>query len=392
LSYAHCVREDPVRRGLLYLGTENAIYASTDDGESWQPLQANLPHAPVYWITVQEQFNDLVIATYGRGFWIMDDITPLQRLTPQVLASDAHLFAPRPAYRFRDITQPASASNDPTVGQNPAYGASINYYLKSAATGTAAIAILDRDGQVVRRFTGPSAAGLNRATWDLRYEPTKEVRLRTPPLYAPEVTLGPDGTRAAPGTGRLTILAPPGTYTVQVTAAGKTLTEKLDVRKDPNSGGTDADIQQQRKVVTALARDLDRATDLIHQIELVRSQIVNLGRIDASIVAAGSELDRKLIDVESVLIEPRMTGNGQDGVRWGAKLHSKLAYLANGLASADFGPTAQQLEVQKELEGRLAKVAADLEAVLARDVAAFNEQLRRKNLPPIVTRAGTKIS
>ena len=80
LSYAHCIREDPVRRGLLYLGTENAIYVSFDDGENWQPLQTNLPHAPVYWITVQEHFNDLVIATYGRGFWILDDITPLQQL------------------------------------------------------------------------------------------------------------------------------------------------------------------------------------------------------------------------------------------------------------------------------------------------------------------------
>ena len=90
-----------MRRGLLYLGTENAIYVSFDDGENWQPLQNNLPHAPVYGIAVQEHFNDLVIATYGRGFWILDDITPLQQLTPQVLASDAHLFPPRPAYRFR---------------------------------------------------------------------------------------------------------------------------------------------------------------------------------------------------------------------------------------------------------------------------------------------------
>ncbi len=120
LSYAHCIREDPVRRGLLYLGTENAIYVSFDDGENWQSLQTNMPHAPVYWLAVQEHFNDLVIATYGRGFWIMDDITPLQQLTPQVMTADAHLFPPRPAYRFRDITQEASTSNDPTVGTKPA--------------------------------------------------------------------------------------------------------------------------------------------------------------------------------------------------------------------------------------------------------------------------------
>ena len=144
LSYAHCIKEDPVRRGLLYLGTENAIYVSFDDGENWQPLQTNMPHAPVYWITVQEHFNDLVIATYGRGFWILDDITPLQQLTPQVTSADAHLFAPRAAYRFRDITRRSLVvPDDPTVGQNPPYGASINYFLKTPPAGDVTVSILD---------------------------------------------------------------------------------------------------------------------------------------------------------------------------------------------------------------------------------------------------------
>src|SRR6185437_13186583 len=123
LSYAHCVREDPTRAGLLYLGTENALYVSFDDGDNWQPLQANLPHAPVYWMTVQERFHDLALATYGRGFWILDDISPLQQMTPEVRASDAHLFAPRDAYRFRNVTEPASVTYDPTTGYNPPYGA-----------------------------------------------------------------------------------------------------------------------------------------------------------------------------------------------------------------------------------------------------------------------------
>ena len=120
LSYTKVICEDPVRRGLLYAGTENAIYVSFDGGENWQPLQGNLPAAPVSWITVQEHFNDLVISTYGRGFWIMDDIGPLQQMTPQVLASDAHLFALQPAYRFRFITAPSTPYDDPTVGENPA--------------------------------------------------------------------------------------------------------------------------------------------------------------------------------------------------------------------------------------------------------------------------------
>ena len=100
LSYAHCIREDPVRKGLLYLGVENMVYVSLNDGGNWVPLQAGLPHAPAHWLVVQEHFNDLVVGTYGRGFYILDDITPLQQLTPEALKSDVYLFAPRPAYRF----------------------------------------------------------------------------------------------------------------------------------------------------------------------------------------------------------------------------------------------------------------------------------------------------
>ena len=204
LSYAHCIREDPVRRGLLYLGTENALYVSFDDGDSWQPLQTNMPHAPVYWITVQEHFNDLVIATYGRGFWILDDITPLQQLTR---AGRRNGRAPlsrrvRRTASARSRHQ-ASLANDPATGDNPPYGASINYFLKSEPAGEVAITILDPEGQtVVRRLRGPKSAGLNRVHWDLRYEPTREVRLRTPPLYVPDVTVEPgrDAVRARSGT------------------------------------------------------------------------------------------------------------------------------------------------------------------------------------------------
>jgi photosystem II stability/assembly factor-like uncharacterized protein len=394
LSYAHCIREDPVRRGLLYLGTENAIYVSFDDGESWQPLQTNLPAAPIYWIAVQEHFNDLVIATYGRGFWILDDLGPLQQITPQVAASDVHLFTPRRAYRFRDITAPASHANDPTAGDNPPYGASIDYYLKAAPGGSVALAILDAQGRVVRTIAGTRHAGLNRVAWDLRYEPTREVRLRTSPMYSPDITVGPDGTRPAPGAGRLAILAPPGTYTVQLTAGGRQLTQKLEVRKDPHSGGTDADIQKQMTVLTDLAREIDQSADLINRLELVRSQIQGLARFgpDSEIRTAGDALERKLADLEMKLIELRMTGRGQDGVRWGSKLHGKLLYLANGLMSGDFGPTSQQLEVQKELQGRRRGIAAEVDAAFGRDVAAFNEQLRKRNLPTIVTQVSRSTS
>jgi photosystem II stability/assembly factor-like uncharacterized protein len=391
LSYAHCIREDPVRRGLLYVGTENAIYVSFDDGETWQPLQNNLPAAPVYWIAIQEHFNDLVIATYGRGFWIMDDITALRQLTPAVAASDAHLFPPRAAYRFRDITPDASAQNDPSVGENPPYGAAINYYLRTAAAKDVSVSIVNAQKEVVRTLAAPRTAGLNRIMWDLRDEPTREVRMRTSPLHAPDVRVGPDGSRPAQGAPRLSILQPPGAYTVRLTVDGKTFTAPLEVRKDPNSGGTEADIQQQITVLTELRRDLDAASDLVNQIELVRGQIANLRQVlqDAEILRPALELDQKLIDLERDLVELRVTGRGQDGVRFGAQLLSKIGYLANGLASGDFRPTNQQLEVQKVLQEQLRRHQGTLNGLFGKELKTLNDFMRGRGVANIVTRPPT---
>src|SRR3989454_9900062 len=236
-SYAHVIREDPARRGLLYLGTESALYVSFDDGESWQPLQTTLPHAPVYWLVVQEHFNDLVVSTYGRGFWILDDVTPLEQLTADIRAQAAYLFKPRPAYRFRQITAPMAMTDDPTAGQNPPYGAAINYWLKPVPTGDVTLTILDAGGQTVRTLQGTKSVGINRVWWDLRTDSTKAARLRTTPLYDPELRLGPEGARPAPRVGRMTVLVPPGTYTVKLKVGGQEQSQPLVVRKDPNSSG-----------------------------------------------------------------------------------------------------------------------------------------------------------
>jgi len=386
LSYARTICEDPVRRGLLYAGTENAIYVSFDDGESWQPLQNNLPHAPVSWITVQEHFNDLVISTYGRGFWIMDDLTPLQQATPQVLASEAHLFPPRQAYRFRFITAPSTPYDDPTVGDNPPYGAAINYYLKSASA-PVKVTILDQAGEVVRTLTGPGNPGFNRIHWDLRNEPTNELRIRTSPLLpAPHVRLGAEGWRAPAGGGAaISVLAPPGTYTVKLSAGGREQSHSLVVRKDPNSAGTDADIQAQTRMLFELRRDLNAAVDIVNRIELVRSQLQALERIagDAEVKKAAAALAQKFVDLEMKFIELRLTG-GQDGIRYAAKLISRFGYLANGIAAADFAPTDQQVEVQKLLAGRLRGHEAEFSGLMDKELAAFNAMLRSQNIPNIV--------
>src|SRR6185369_3946561 len=157
----------------------------------------------------QEHFNDLVIATYGRGFWILDDLGPLQQMNKVVMDSTAHLFAPRPTYRFRSGTVPFSMSDDPTAGLNPPYGASISYYLKSASKGDVKIRIEDSSGQPVRTITGTGVAGINRIAWDLRGEQSREIRLRTSPVYAPEIRVGAEGWRPAPDGGRMSLLLPP---------------------------------------------------------------------------------------------------------------------------------------------------------------------------------------
>ncbi len=387
LSYARTICEDPVRRGLLYVGTENAIYVSFDDGDNWQPLQNNLPHAPVSWITVQEHFNDLVISTYGRGFWILDDLSPLQQATPQVLSSDAHLFPPRAAYRFRFITAPSTPYDDPTVGENPPYGAAINYHLKSASPTPVTLTILDKAGAVVRTLTAPGRAGFNRVHWDLRYEPSAELRMRTSPLLpAPHVRLGPEGWRPPAGGGAtISILAPPGTYTVRMSVAGRELTQPLVVRKDPHSAGTEADIQAQTKLLVDLRRDVNAAVDIVNRLELVRSQLEGLQQIagDAAVRKAAAEFARKCTDLETRFIELRITG-AQDGIRYAAKLVSRFGYLANGVSAADFAPTDQQAEVQKLLAERLRGHEEDFQALIDKDMAEFNAMLRSRNIANIV--------
>ncbi len=392
LSYAHCIREDPVRQGLLYLGTEGGLYVSFDDGANWQPLQANLPHAPVYWMVVQEHFNDLVVATYGRGFWILDDLTPLQQMTKVVADSNAYLFPPRAAYRFRSVSVPFSQSDDQTAGENPPYGASINYYLKTSPSSDVKIRIEDSKGQTLRTLTGTKNAGLNRITWDLRGEQSKEMRLRTSPAYAPEIRVGPEGWRPAPDGGRVSVLLPPGTYTLRLSAGGQELSQPLTVKKDPHSGGSEADIQTQTAMLLELRKDLEAAVDMVNQIEIIRGQLNSIRSLlqsspDASAVSsAAGDLDQKLIDVEEKLIQRKLTGQGQDTTRWPARLVSKLAYLANGVASSDFPPTTQQREVHAQFKQQIKTYQQQFDTLVSREVAAFNNLLRERSIQNIITR------
>ncbi|MGE0360720.1 MAG: WD40/YVTN/BNR-like repeat-containing protein [Vicinamibacterales bacterium] len=388
LSYAKVIYEDPVRRGMLYLGTENAIYVTFDAGDTWQPLQNDLPAAPVSGIVVQEHFHDLVISTYGRGFYILDDLTPLRAMTPQVLAADAHLFEPRAAYRFRGITAPSTPYDDPTVGENPPYGAGINYYLRQAIPAGGTVTITNARNEVVRTFPVPGSAGLNRVHWDLRYTPTRELKFRTDPMYGHELPLREDDTRPAAGVNpQIAILAPPGAYTVKLTIGGRDYTQPLTVRKDPHSAGSDADIAAQTTVLTTLRDGLNGGIDAVNQLEFMRAQVQSIQRTasDTEVRQMAAKVHDALSELEMNLYDLRITG-GQDGVRYAAKLLSRFSYLANGVSGSDFRPTDQHFEVAKLLGERLQTQLSQLRSTVDKDVAAFNELLRRHNAGQVVTR------
>ena len=393
LSYVHCIKEDPARRGLLYAGTENGLYVSFDDGGRWQPLQNNLPHAPVYGIAVQEHFGDLVIGTYGRGFWILDDLSALRAWTPDVAAKDVYLFAPRPAYRFRGVEGPWEAGDDPTAGTNPSYGASLHFWIRAASDSakpdSLSIQIVDAGGKVVRTLEQLPKAGVNRVWWDLRGEPSLEAKLRVSPTLAPWFRVLPEGTRA-PGIGRMSLLVPPGTYTLRLTVKGQTLSQPLTVLRDPTTGSTSDDLQAQAKLVAGIMDDLDSAVAMINRIEVWRGQLAGLKASlagDSTVTdvrSAADSLDQKLLAVESQLMQTRVTGRGQDLLRWPMHTAEQLQYLAGAVTSSDFGPTQAQSDVATALSSQLKATRSAYDQVMMGDVARFRQFLRAKNLPNLI--------
>jgi hypothetical protein len=204
-------------------------------------------------------------------------------------------------------------------------------------------------------------------------------------MYAPHIIPGPNG-RVAPGTNVLSILAPPGNYTVRLTAGGVDQTQPLVVRKDPNSGGTEGDITAQTRALFAIRRDLNEAGDAVHQVEAIRVQLDAITRsgADAEAKRAANAFHQQLMDVEMNFVDLRLTGGGQDGVRFGSKLISKLGYLANGIAGSDHVPTDQHGEVQRVLNGQLRTHVAALDALLAKELAALNALLAARNIAPVV--------
>jgi photosystem II stability/assembly factor-like uncharacterized protein len=424
LSFVHVVREDPARRGMLYAGTENGVYVTLDDGARWLPLQTNLPHAPVSWLTVQPHVHDLVVATYGRGAWILDDISPLEQLDLPALTGRTILFQPRPAYRFRSQQGVASAPHSGVEADTVPYGADLTYYLSPVLADTttpadsarrpkpAKLVILGAQGDTVRVLEGERKPGLNRVWWDLRYAAPTVPNLRTPPPGKPFVRVGPGGTRPLV-TWDLDLslrgpLVPPGTYTARLTVGDSTgggavtLTQPLTVLKDPNTAGTDADVQAQTRLALAIRAEQDSVARMINRLEWVRKQLQDLAfqlRGDSAVAGdAGAKrlatladsLDTQALAVEGRLFDVQLTGAREDAFRGPMQLYGRLAALQSDVAEsgADFAPTTQQVAVHGLLAERLADAAARFADLMDTALPAFGIELRKVPLKDVISAVG----
>jgi hypothetical protein len=230
---------------------------------------------------------------------------------------------------------------------------------------------------------------VNRVWWNLTSDLTKQAKLRTSPLFSPDLRFSPDG-KVAPGIGRFGMLALPGVYTVKIRAAGQELSQQLTVRKDPNSGGSEQEIRAQTIVVASLVTDVNSAVDMINALEVVRSQLASIkstlgdDSTKKDVRASTDSIDQKLTDVEEQLFQMRVTGRGQDLLRWPMKVTEQLLYLANSVSGSDNAPTDQQQEVQGVLETQLRAVRAQYDQVMSKDLEAFKQMLRQRNIQNVI--------
>jgi photosystem II stability/assembly factor-like uncharacterized protein len=394
-AFVRVVREDPGKRGLLYAGTENGIFVSFNDGANWRSLRLNLPTTPVHDLVIRG--DDLVVATHGRAFWILDDLSPLRQYTDEIAQKVAFLYTPATAYRIQAGAGSGERHHSKTTGQNPPAGAVIYYSLKDApkADSETKIEILDASGKVIRKYSSaelepieepldPDAkkpekqikpeAGLNRFVWDLRYEEAHRV----PGYYLWEYGQGARGPVAAPGH-----------YEVRLTAAGQTFTAPFDLKLDSRVKVSQADLEQQLNLLLATRDELSRVYDTVNQIQDVRSQLFGLKQrlpenaSAKTIVSAADDLEKKLVGVRDDLINLDIDAS-EDSLAYPPQLDAKLAYLAMDIGRADSAPTeAEQREFEK-LKRQSGELIARWDDIQRRDLAAFQKLAAEGSLSTVM--------
>jgi len=370
-SFVHVVREDYQTPGVLYSGTDNGVYVSVDDGDNWTRIKNNLPPVPVYWISLQERFDDMVIGTYGRGFYILDDISPFRELA-NANKENVNFMPVQDAYRFQTIQSIKNDGASLIRGQNPAYGANLDFFLPDTNAKDISIAIHDQNGNEIRKLTQrKTTQGVNRIMWDLRYEKTKTAKLKVNPRGVDWVTYNKDGWRPLRtwdidvNSGKLGPKAVPGNYKAILNVDGTEFTQSFKVLKDPNTTGTIKDIKSQFKFLMTLRETINENVALINKIEDIRHSLQN-NYTTKDEEKAARDMDGKFYEIESHLFDVKLTGAREDAFRNPNKIYGRLAALGSDLTryGADFRPTNQQVEVYKILSDRLNKQQAAFKLLL----------------------------
>ena len=390
-AYVHAVREDPERQGLLFAGTEAGVFVSFDNGLDWQSLQLNLPIVPVHDLIVKN--DDLAVATHGRAFWVLDDITPLRQISEHMTIEDVYICKPRPAFRLREDREGSGVGAVNRVGSNPPNGAIIDYFLKSAPTEGITLEILNTKGSVVRKFTSmsptvpnagkpkslleevlnpPSGVGMNRFVWNLRLDPPSGV---PGAVYMEGSKL--EGTTVVPGT-----------YTVRLAAHGKIVTAPLQVKIDPGITTSEADLQKQFDLAVKILDRISQAHQTVSHIRYIHGQLQSLQeRISGAtgsdaIVAAAKSLDQQMSAVEDALFQVHKTAE-KDSFNYGGRLNDMFIALHEYVEQADTAPTEQTYDVFNYLDHELQQQLTRWNDIWKKDIPAFNELARDKNVPAL---------
>ncbi len=388
-TFVRVVREDQKRKGLLYAGTETGVFVSFDDGSNWQSLQLNLPVAPIHDLVFKR--DDLVVATHGRSFWILDDLTPLHQITDAVAKSEMFLFKSRDAYRMRGRGFPR-----PHVGQNPPSGSVVYYYFKEKPKEAVTLEFLDAEGKLIRKFKSrkreepeperipssrfqrggpqnvPVEAGMNRFVWNMCYPDAERV---------PGAVLW-GGMLNGP-------VAVPGIYQVKLTVGEKMMAESWQWKKDPRLLTTQEEYQEQFDFLLKIRDKITEVNQAINRLRDVKKQIDALSRKvkehekGKEVIEAAKMLKQKLSSAEDVLIQSKSKSR-QDPLNYPIRLDNKIAALAGIVSSADARPTDQSYEVFKELSAKADEQLTKLKDILKKDLPDFNKLVKKAEIPAII--------
>jgi photosystem II stability/assembly factor-like uncharacterized protein len=401
-AFTRVIREDPNRRGLLFAGTETGLYVSFDDGGLWQPLQLNLPVVPITDLIIHKRDKDLIAATQGRSFWVLDDLPMLYQLA-DAAKSDAYLYKPEDTYRLPGGGG-GEGRGEGAIGQNPPSGAVIYYYLKSKPSGDLTLELLDSTGKSIKQFSNkgsegpggggggeeeggfgggrprrlPAEAGLNRFVWDMRY---------------PDATRFPGlimwaGSTSGPR-------AVPGSYQVKLTVDGKTMTQSFEIKKDPRLETTAADFAKQLDLLLKIRDKFSETSEAIVRIRDVRKQIDDItNRLKdqtggKAIADAGKSLKAKITAVEEELYQTK-NQSSQDPLNYPIRLNNKLAALTGVVGGSDAAPTDQAVAVYDDLVARINVQLKKLDDTLKTDLPAFNKLVREQDVPAVIVRSPKK--